>query len=82
MTYDAWKDDEIILYLQEHPEIAHYCVLDDCDGKDLEKMKNHLVVTKYYSKNKEEGLLESHREKIGQKLELDNDIVKKRGRKI
>ena len=27
--YEQWKEDEIILYLIRHPEIAHYCVLDD-----------------------------------------------------
>ena len=28
---EIWKEDEIITYLEEHPEIEHYCVIDDDD---------------------------------------------------
>ena len=29
--YPIWKEDEIRLYLYRHPEIEHYCILDDDD---------------------------------------------------
>ena len=27
--YSIWKEDEIRLYLFRHPEVLHYCVIDD-----------------------------------------------------
>lgn len=70
-----WKEDEIRLYLYRHPEIEHYCIIDDNDFKDLEKVKNHIVKVKYYSKNpEEEGLLEKHKEEVGKVLQKDNEI--------
>ena len=72
-----WKEDEIRLYLYHHPEIEHYCIIDDNDSTDLNKLKNHLVETKNYSKNKEEeGLLPHHIELVGEVLKLDNEIKK------
>lgn len=76
-----WKEDEIRLYLFRHPEIKHYCVIDDDDlgpnKSDLNKVRNHLVKTIYYSSNhEEEGLLESYKEEIGKVLKLDNEIGK------
>lgn len=81
---DMWKEDEIRLYLFHHPEIEHYCVIDDDDmpyyirnHSDLNKVRKHLVQTIYYSLNpEEEGLLEKHKEEVGKVLELDNDIKK------
>ena len=65
-----WKEDEIKLYLDRHPEIEHYCIIDDDDASpksDLDKVRDHLVKTIYYSNNpEEEGLLESHKEKVGE----------------
>ena len=74
-----WKEDEIRLYLYRHPEIDHYCIIDDDDlgpiNSDLNKVRNHLVKTMYYSNNpEEEGLLEKHKEKVKQVLKLDNEI--------
>lgn len=68
-----WKEEEIIQYLQKHPEIEHYCIIDDDDKKtmhwgksDLDKVRDHLVETIYYSDNpKEEGLLPKHKEEVG-----------------
>ena len=65
-----WKEDEILLYLQNHPDIKHYCVIDDDDlaphNSDLNKVRNHLVKTIFYSNNPhEEGLLEKHKEEVG-----------------
>ena len=56
-----WKEDEIRLYLLHHPEIIHYCVLDDDDMinafhmgiSDLDKVRKHLILTKGYDKNKD-----------------------------
>ena len=72
-----WKEDEILLYLWSHPEIEHYCVIDDDDAKnifhwdksDLDKVRDHLVTTVYYSRNPdEEGLLPRHKEEVGRIL--------------
>lgn len=80
-----WKEDEIRLYLFRHPEIDHYCVIDDDDTitmmhwhiSDLEKVRNHLVQTVYYSDNpEEEGLLPKHKEEVGEALKKENEIKK------
>ena len=80
----VWKENEIRLYLFRHPEIEHYCVIDDDDmhyfvknQSDLNKVRKHLVQTIYYSLNPdEEGLLEKHKEEVGKVLKLDNEIKK------
>ena len=76
-----WKEDEIRLYLYRHPEIEHYCVIDDDDlgpnNSDLNKVRGHLLQTIYYSNNPyEEGLLKEHKEEIGRILNKDNEIRK------
>ena len=79
-----WKEDEIRLYLFNHPEIDHYCVIDDDDltamhrKSDLDKVRDHLVVTKDYLKENayDEGLQPYHKEEVGKVLELDNEIKK------
>ena len=78
-----WKEDEIRLYLFNHPEIDHYCVIDDDDLKmynrsDLDKVREHLVVTdNFLMKNpEEEGLLYSHKEKIKTVLLKGNEVKK------
>lgn len=76
-----WKEDEIRLYLFNHPEIEHYCVIDDDDlfpkNSDLNKVRSHLVKTIYYSKNREEeGLLEIHKNQVGEILQKENEIRK------
>ncbi|MBQ3475520.1 MAG: hypothetical protein IJH20_05065 [Bacilli bacterium] len=71
-----WKDLEILKYLEMHPEIEHYCVIDDDDTKamhweksDLDRVRDHLVETIYYSDNpEEEGLLPKHKEEVGKIL--------------
>ena len=70
-----WKEDEIRLYLSRHPEIEHYCVIDDDDktpiGSDLDKVRSHLVQTIYYSENpEEEGLLSKHKDEVGKILKI------------
>lgn len=77
-TYlSMWKEDEIIKYLDMHPEIEHYCIIDDDDTKsimhwetsDLDKVRDHLVETIYYSNNpNEEGLLPKHKDEIARIL--------------
>ena len=77
-----WKEDEIRLYLLHHPEIEHYCIIDDDDLKamhqksDLDKVRDHLVTTDYYNKQnpREEGLLYKHQEEIGKILQKENKI--------
>ena len=74
-----WKEDEIRLYLFRHPEIEHYCVIDDDDlqpyNSDLNKVRDHLLTTIYYSSDPdEEGLLEEHKEKIGELLKKENEV--------
>ena len=79
-----WKEDEIRLYLMRHPEIDHYCVIDDDDltamhrKSDLDKVRNHLVVTKDFLETnpKDEGLQLYHKEEVGKILEKENDIKK------
>ena len=77
-TYlSMWNEDEIIKYLDMHPEIEHYCIIDDDDTKsimhwetsDLDKVRDHLVETIYYSNNpNEEGLLPKHKDEIARIL--------------
>lgn len=75
-----WKEDEIRLYLYCHPEIKHYCIIDDDDAipiSDLNKVRNHLVKTINYSNNKEEeGLLEKHKLEVGKILKKENEMLK------
>lgn len=76
-----WKEDEIRLYLFRHPEIKHYCIIDDDDlqpyNSDLNKVRDHLLRTIYFSDNyDEEGLLLSHKEEIGRILKKENKIRK------
>ena len=80
-----WKEDEIRLYLFRHPEIEHYCVIDDDDmpyvihgESDLNKVRNHLVRTKLYDKDDpaSEGLLPNHKEEVGKILKKENEIKK------
>ena len=76
-----WKEDEIRLYLYRHPEIEHYCIIDDDDlayhNSDLNKVRDHLLKTIYYSDNhEEEGLLDKHKDEIGKILEKENKIRK------
>ena len=78
-----WKEYEIRKYLFNHPEIDHYVVIDDDDLKalnrvsDLDKVRNHLVKTEFYSENKEEeGLLEKHIDEVEEKLKEENEIKK------
>ena len=79
-----WKEDEIRLYLFRHPEIIHYCVLDDEDTvklfhwktSDLEKVRDHLVSPFYYDREhpEKEGLQPYHKEEIGKVLQKENEI--------
>ncbi len=79
-----WKEDEIIGYLKKHPEIDHYCVIDDDDlvnipalrigdysRSDLNKVRDHLVVTEYINSEhpEKEGLQEYHKEEVSKILQ-------------
>ena len=77
-----WKEDEIRLYLYRHPEIDHYCIIDDDDltsmhrKSDLDKVRDHLVVTKDFLDTdfKSEGLQPYHKELVKEILEKENKI--------
>lgn len=74
-----WKEDEIRLYLFKHPEVEHYCVIDDDDleteGSDLNKVRDHLLKTQYQSDiYDEEGLLEDSIGQVGEILSKQNEI--------
>lgn len=82
---DMWKEDEIILYLLEHPEVEHFCIIDDDDyyeythhkTSDLQKLYEYLVKTKDYLDNPlEEGLLMKHKEEVGEILKKENKYRK------
>ena len=81
---NIWKEDEIRLYLMRHPEIDHYCVIDDDDlaamhgTSDLNKVRSHLVVTDDFLKTnpENEGLQLYHKEEVGKILKKENDIKK------
>lgn len=90
--YSSNKQNEIMLYLYRHPEIEHYCVIDDDDlasiyhrESDLEKVGKHLVRTYDFLDNPdEEGLLERHKELVGRALQVENEVkrlIKRRERK-
>ena len=76
-----WKEYEIITYLLEHPEVKHFCVIDDDDlgpsKSDLNLVRDYLVTTLMYADNiEEQGLLESHRKEIGEILKKDIEYDK------
>ena len=76
-----WKEDEIRVYLFNHPEIDHFVIIDDDDlspkNSDLNTLRDHLVTTILYSdKKEEEGLLEKHNEEVKEKMKLDNEYKK------
>ena len=79
-----WKEEEISLYLEKHPEIEHFCVLDDDDlvtipdrkkgdfsRSDLNMYREYLISPLIYSDTdpKEAGLQESHIEEVGKILQ-------------
>ena len=77
-----WKEDEIRLFLYRHPEIEHYCVIDDDDlaemyrKSDLDKVRKHLVKTKDFlsEKPEDEGLQPHHKELVEEVLNKENEI--------
>ena len=85
--YSMWKEDEIRLYLFRHPEIEHYCIIDDDDLRyykrskfksDLNKVRDHLVIPEDFLEDNptQEGLLPKHKEEVGEILKKDNNIRK------
>jgi len=75
---ESWKEYEIIRYLTTHPEVEHYCVIDDdtnnISASDLNMVRSHLVKVSPLEDDKtKEGLLPSHKEQVKEVLELDND---------
>lgn len=88
---DIWKEDEIILYLESHPEIEHFCVIDDDDlvttpaskkgdysKSDLNLVRDYLISPLLYSDKDPNlaGLQESHIKEVGKILEKENRFKK------
>lgn len=75
---DIWKEDEIRIYLLRHPEIEHFCIIDDNDYSDLTKLYPYLVTTKMFGETKkEEGLTEDNILEIANILNKENIYQKK-----
>ena len=78
-----WKEDEIRLYLYRHPEIDHYCIIDDDDLRvynrsDLNTLREHVLLTYDYliDTPEEEGILKKHEVEIENILKKENDYKK------
>lgn len=64
------KAEEIVMYLKDHPEIEHFCIIDDGDFFDLSKLREHLVKTIGSGVTTEEGLLPKHKDEVIEKLKI------------
>ena len=84
---DVWKENEILTYLSEHPEIKRFCIIDDDDrvsipdmnkknfkNSDLNKVRDYLISPLFYSETNpnEAGLQEYHIKEVGRILEKEN----------
>lgn len=75
---ELWKENDIRVYLLRHPEIEHFCIIDDMDARDLEKVKEYVVKTDDRAATpEEEGLTERHIEEVGKVLTLENKYRKR-----
>ena len=87
LYYDFWKEYEILEYLRLHPEIEHFCVIDDDDlvtipamekgdfsRSDLNAVRDYLIVPPFYSNTdpNETGLQEYHIDEVGKILKKEN----------
>ena len=85
------KGAEIFAYLEMHPEIEHFCVIDDDDlvpisamekgdysKSDLNPVRDYLITTISYSEvdPNETGLQEKHIEEVGKILQKENELKK------
>mgnify|MGYP003305264639 CR=1 FL=1 len=86
---DIWKEAEILAYLKEHPEVEHYCIIDDDDrvsfpnmekgdfrNSDLNMFREYLISPLAYSSTDPTivGLQESHIEEVGKILQKKRKI--------
>lgn len=78
-----WKEYEIINYLSVHPEVTHFCIIDD-ETTGLESLLNYLVQTKDYQESEEdEGITLKHissinmilKKKIGNLCYKENNSI-------
>lgn len=76
-TYnDMWKENDIRIYLLRHPEIEHFCIIDD-EEYDLLKLKDYLIKTVNYNENHElEGLLDIHETEVERILKKENKYIR------
>lgn len=78
-----WKEYEIISYLSMHPEVTHFCIIDD-ETTGLESLLDYLVQTKDYQESEEdEGITLKHissinmilKKKIGNLCYKENNSI-------
>ena len=66
--YHSWREYEIKAYLEKHPEVESFCILDD-EAFDLQSLKKYLIKTSYCrNANNPGGLLEEHAIEIVKRL--------------
>ena len=66
--YETWKEYEIRAYLECHPEVDHFCILDD-DVQDLEQFDGYIITPTFYTPDGEnEGLMPFHKDEIARIL--------------
>lgn len=70
VTEERDKATEILMYLKDHPEVDHFCIIDDGDFFNLTKLREHLIKTIGSGLAEEEGLLPKHKEEVKEKLKI------------
>ncbi|MBP5684619.1 MAG: hypothetical protein J6X02_05130 [Bacilli bacterium] len=66
-----YKEYEIIDYLSNHPEILHFCIIDDKE-EELESLLDYLIKTKDYQDNEnEEGIRMEYLDDINKVLKKE-----------
>ena len=69
--YETWKEYEIRAYLECHPEVDHFCILDD-EFQDLQTFDGYIVTPDFYTPTGiGEGLMPYHVEEIKRVLKKD-----------
>lgn len=66
------REQEIMMYLDAHPEIENFCIIDD--DYDMELLKEHLVKLPCQSEERQMGLDDFH-------MHMAIDILKKKKEK-
>ena len=74
VSIGSLKEFEIIYYLETHPEIEHFAILDDNDNIDFGLLRSHLIEVGYYDEEGhfKGGLRDEDIPAVGEALKLDN----------